>query len=75
MPARSPCDRTRHGLGGQMLPRAGVRGFLAVSAPRHPWRPRCSVARQQSLLAAAAVRSESAVAHLWAGCVPQRIQR
>ena len=34
MPARSPCDRTRHGLGGQMLPRAGVRGILGgVRAP------------------------------------------
>ena len=42
VPARSPRDRSRHGLGGQMMPCTGVRGFLAVSAPRYPWRPRCS---------------------------------
>ena len=28
MPARSPHDRTWHELGGQMLPRTGVRGMI-----------------------------------------------
>ena len=50
----SPCPHAHRattpgtGWAGRCCRAQASGAFLAVSAPRHPWRPRCSVARQRS---------------------------